>query len=166
MERFRNIKILLILLLSLSAFTYPQTKKNIKQFQQCATEKNGKNTELIGFWITETNDLKVEVFEVNGIIYGRLAEFACNHKQKLALKDHKDDKNPDPKLRNRSWLNTIVLFGLKYESIDKWSGGLIYDLTSGKTYSASVTLSKNTIVVRGYWGIEILGKSIVFKRAR
>ena len=63
--------------------------------------------------ITKNNDLKVEVFEINGTFYGRLVDFMCNHKEKLALIDHKDVKNPDPKYRNRSWLNTIVLFGLK-----------------------------------------------------
>jgi uncharacterized protein (DUF2147 family) len=62
-------------------------------------------------------------------------------------------------------MNSIILYGLKYSSSNKWNGGLIYDLTTGKTYSASVTLSNNTIVVRGYWGFEFIGKSLIFKKA-
>lgn len=127
-------------------------------------QKNDKNKDLIGVWVTENKDLKVEVFEVNGVLYGKLIDFVCNHKDKKPLIDHKDDKNPNTKLRDRSWLNSIILYGLKYNSTNKWSGGLIYDLTSGKTYSASVTLSNNIIVVRGYWGFEFIGKSLIFKK--
>lgn len=127
-------------------------------------QKKDKNKGLIGVWTTENRDLKVEVFEMNGVLYGKLVDFVCNHKEKKPLIDHKDDKNPNVKLRERSWLNSIILYGLKYSSDNKWSGGLIYDLTTGKTYSASVTLSNNTIVVRGYYGFEFIGKSIIFKK--
>ena len=116
------------------------------------------------FQVTDKKDLKVEVFEVNGVLYGKLVEFTCNHKEKKPLADHKDDKNPNPKFRNRSWINTIVLYGLKHNKENKWIGGYIYDLTSGKTYSVSITLNNDEIDVRGYWGIELFGKSLIFKK--
>lgn len=131
---------------------------------QRLSNKTVENKTILGLWVSENNDLKVEVFEINGVLYGKLIEFTCTHKEKKAMKDHKDEKNPDPKLRNRSWLNTIVLYGLKYSSTNKWDGGLIYDLTTGKTYTASVTLNNNMINVRGYWGIELIGKSLFFRK--
>lgn len=134
-------------------------------FNQSTAQKIDYNKKLVGFWVTENKDLKVEVFEANGVLYGKLVEFACNHKVKMAMKDHKDEKNPDPKLRDKSWLNTIILYGLKYESDNRWDSGFIYDLTTGKTYSASVSLNDNKIIVRGYWVFEVLGKSLVFKKA-
>lgn len=141
--------------------TFPAT-----DFARKLGKKTGSNKEILGLWVTEKKDLMVEVFEVNSVLYGKLVEFTCNHKEKKALADHKDDKNPNPKFRNRSWINTIVLYGLKSNKENKWSGGYIYDLTTGKTYDVSVTLSSDDeINVRGYWGIELLGKSLIFKRA-
>lgn len=106
-----SLKYLFLLFLPIIFYSFIRSNKN--NFFQNSYKKNYNNQGIIGVWKTKNNDLKVEVFEVNGTIYGRLVDFLCNHKEKLPLIDHKDVKNPDPKYRNRSWLNTIVLFGLK-----------------------------------------------------
>lgn len=126
--------------------------------------KETKGNDLIGIWISENNDLIVQVFENKQMIYGKLIWFKCNHKVKLSLEDHKDEKNPNSALRERAWINLTILSDLKYSDNNRWSGGKIYDANSGKTYSASVTLNENQLIVRGYWGIELLGKSMIFNR--
>ncbi len=156
---------LLFFILASCLFIYSNKTFPATDFAQKSGKKPDRNKEILGLWVTEKKDLKVEVFEVNGVFYGKLVEFNCNHKEKKALADHKDDKNPIPKFRNRSWINTIVLYGLKHNKENKWGGGYIYDLTTGKTYNASVTLNSDEINVRGYWGIELLGKSLIFRRA-
>lgn len=122
------------------------------------------SNKLVGIWISENNDLIVQVFENKQLIYGKLVWFKCNHKEKKPIEDHRDEKNSNPDLREKSWLNLIILSGLKYNGGNKWENGKIYDANSGKTYSASVTLFENKIIVRGYWGVELLGKSMIFKR--
>jgi uncharacterized protein (DUF2147 family) len=59
-----------------------------------------------------------------------------------------------------------VLHGFRYdEAGDCWEEGHIYDATSGKTWSASARLDKTeTLIVRGFWGFEIFGKTLRFKR--
>ena len=126
----------------------------------CLTKSNN----LVGIWISENKDLIVQVFENKQLLYGKLVWFKCTHKEKKPMEDHKDEKNSNPDLRGKSWLNLIILSGLKYNGGNKWENGKIYDTNSGKTYSASVTLIENKIIVRGYWGIELLGKSMIFKR--
>jgi uncharacterized protein (DUF2147 family) len=126
-------------------------------FAQSANEK------LIGYWLSEAKDLKVQVYEANGKVYGRLVWFSCNHQIKLPLEQHFDTKNPNKKLRTRSWLNLPVLSNLEKKSDFTWENGKIYDANTGRVYSATVYLKSPTkMVVRGFYGIELLGKSMVF----
>lgn len=164
MKTFYKNTCLLFLIIGSFSFICSNKTFPTNNFSQSLSKNTNKNKEVLGLWITDKKDLKVEVFEVNGVLYGKLVEFTCNHKEKKPLADHKDDKNPNPKFRDRSWINTIVLYGLKHNKENKWNGGYIYDLTSGKTYSVSITLNNDEIDVRGYWGIELLGKSLIFKR--
>ncbi|RZL30018.1 MAG: DUF2147 domain-containing protein, partial [Pedobacter sp.] len=49
----------------------------------------------------------------------------------------------------------------------KWIDGTIYDPKTGKTYSCNLTLKdNNTLNVRGYIGISIIGRSETFKRVK
>jgi uncharacterized protein (DUF2147 family) len=130
---------------------------SINLFAQSANEK------IIGYWLSEAKDLKVQVYEANGKVYGRLVWFSCNHSVKLPLEQHFDTKNPNKKLRTRSWFNMPVLSNLEKKSESTWENGKIYDANTGRVYSATVYLKSPTkMVVRGFYGIELLGKSMVF----
>ena len=49
---------------------------------------------------------------------------------------------------------------------DTWGGGWVYDPRAGKTYDAEVKLQDvNTLAVRGYVGIKILGETKLWTRA-
>jgi uncharacterized protein (DUF2147 family) len=79
----------------------------------------------------------------------------------------KDRSNPERKLRARPLLGLRLLEGL--QPVDgepgKWSGGEIYDPTSGSTYRVSVTLEGvDRLRVRGYLGFEILGRTTTWLR--
>jgi hypothetical protein len=53
--------------------------------------------------------------------------------------------------------------GLEYVAENKWENGKIYVPRSGKTYSVSVHLQDiNTLIVRGFFGIELFGESLTF----
>jgi uncharacterized protein (DUF2147 family) len=46
-----------------------------------------------------------------------------------------------------------------------WSGGFIYDPNSGKTYRCKLKLKdRNTLKLRGYIGISLLGRTDVWTR--
>ena len=46
-----------------------------------------------------------------------------------------------------------------------WSGGFIYDPNSGKTYRGKIKLTDpDTLRLRGYIGISLLGRTEVWKR--
>jgi len=119
---------------------------------------------IIGTWFSENKDLKVEIFKKNDRFYGKVVWFICDPKTPN-MEDFKDTENPDPKLKNRPWLGMQVVDNLSFNGKDTWQNGTIYDPNSGRSYDSVVRLKDaNTLIVRGYWGFEILGKNMVFNR--
>ena len=59
-----------------------------------------------------------------------------------------------------------MLKDFKYND-DEWSDGRIYNPSDGKEYKAYMKLKdKNTLSVRGYIGISLLGKTDTWIRVR
>lgn len=57
-----------------------------------------------------------------------------------------------------------ILWGLKKNGDNVWDGGKILDPKNGKIYRAKVTLEGNTLLVRGYVGISVLGRTQTWRR--
>ncbi len=126
---------------------------------------NSSENQIVGFWMSETKDLSVEIYKKNNRFYGKVVWFACLPETPF-MEDFKDINNPNPSLRNRKWLGLEVVDNLKYAN-GEWNGGTIYDPNSGRKYSSVVRMkSENSIVVRGYWGLEIFGKSMQFSKVK
>ena len=51
------------------------------------------------------------------------------------------------------------MWGLKKEGDNAWGGGSILDPKSGKIYKAKATLEGNKLLVRGYLGVSLLGRT-------
>lgn len=51
------------------------------------------------------------------------------------------------------------LWGLKDEGNGVWSGGQILDPKTGKIYKAKLTVQGNKVLVRGYIGVSLLGRT-------
>lgn len=76
----------------------------------------------------------------------------------------KDVKNPDKSKRNVR-ADQIVLFdGMTYKN-GEWTGGRIYDPTSGKSYKLTITFKDaKTLKLRGYIGVEALGETMYWTK--
>ncbi len=119
---------------------------------------------IVGTWLSADKDLKVEIFKKNGQFFGKVVWFICDPKTP-DMESFRDTENPDPKLRTRKWLGMEVVECLTYTNSSEWNKGTIYDPNTGRKYSSVVRLKDSgTLVVRGYWGIELFGKSLVFHR--
>jgi len=71
-----------------------------------------------------------------------------------------DELNPDSALRSRLLLGLTIMDGFDYAGEGKWKNGRIYDPNSGKTYKCKLTLiDENTLELRGYIGISLLGRT-------
>ena len=72
----------------------------------------------------------------------------------------RDEKNPDPSLRDRPLTGLDLFAGFSYDGDGRWSGGTIYDPNSGKTYRCIITwVDSGTLKVRGYVGVPMLGRT-------
>lgn len=79
---------------------------------------------------------------------------------------HTDVHNPDEKLRGRTLCGLRV--GQDFTQTDALhaDGGHIYDPRSGRTYSGSMTAQGDTLKLRGYLGIQLLGRTETWTRVR
>ncbi|WP_158237999.1 DUF2147 domain-containing protein [Emticicia sp. TH156] len=119
---------------------------------------------IIGIWLSADKDLKVEIFKRNAHYFGKVVWFWCDSKTP-DMNSFKDTENPDTRLRDRKWLGMEVVESLTYKQYGEWNNGTIYDPNTGRKYSSVVRLkTRDTLIVRGYWGIELLGKNLEFHR--
>jgi uncharacterized protein (DUF2147 family) len=64
-------------------------------------------------------------------------------------------------------LGMILLQNLVFDGKNEWENGDIYDPNSGSTYRSKVKLlDAQTLHVRGYIGIPLFGKTMVFSREK
>lgn len=117
---------------------------------------------IVGTWEADDGTVKLDMvkdgpeFQAH-LLYGNQVVESDN------VTFRNDAKNPDPALRSRSLKNIVFLRGLRWED-GKWSGGSLYDASSGRTYRCEVALEDDKMRLRGYIGIPALGQTRVFHR--
>jgi hypothetical protein len=79
----------------------------------------------------------------------------------------RDSLNPDPAKRNTPLCGLQLLGGFRPSphTADKWEHGWVYDPATGSTYkSTAQATDANTVVVRGYILIPLLGRTVTLTR--
>ena len=104
----------------------------------------GYSQTIIGKWLTEAGDAKVEIYEANGKVNGKIVWLEKGP-------DTKDTHNTDEKMRSRKLMGVNILSGLTKKS-EKWEGGRIYNPKNGKNYKCSIWLEGKNLKVIGYIG--------------
>ncbi len=78
-----------------------------------------------------------------------------------------DKRNPDKSKRTVPTLGLINMHGFTYDADDKEWNGFIYDPKNGKEYSCRVVMpDNNTLKVRGYIGISLIGRTDTWTRIK
>lgn len=122
-----------------------------------------KPTDIVGIWKSGGNDpAKIQIYTVGDKFYGKiiwLDKPAINGKQRVDL------LNPDKTKRAENIVGLQILNDFKFNGSNTWEGGTIYDPKSGKTYSCTIKFNaNNSIKVRGYIGISLLGRTEIWTR--
>ncbi len=144
----KSIVLSLLFLFSLCPFSHAQTESDAI----VGVWKNGEGTGMIKIirngekyqgkivWLKEPNDPETG-------------------KPKL------DKNHPDEKVRSRPLLGLTNTWGFVYKGENIWEEGSIYDPKNGNTYNCTMKLKdKNTLDVRGYIGISLIGRTDVWTR--
>ncbi|MCC7453228.1 MAG: DUF2147 domain-containing protein [Crocinitomix sp.] len=104
---------------------------------------------ILGVWMTQIKDAKVEIYKKVDKFHGRVIWMAEPKDEEGRPKV--DEKNPNAKLKTRPILQIDILSGFVY-SDGEWTGGTIYDPKEGETYSCKLWLENGNLMVRGYLG--------------
>ena len=107
------------------------------------------STAVLGTWLTEIEDAKVEIYQKQGKFYGRVVWIAEPNDEDGKPKI--DEHNPNQKLNKRPIMGIDILSGFTYDD-GEWSEGFIYDPKEGKTYDCKFWIEDGKLKVRGYLG--------------
>jgi len=132
------------------------------------TKSNAQNQQdaIVGKWESTEKDLIVEVYKQDNSFKAKIVWFYDENDTITPIAQRLDINNPKKALRTRPILGTDILSGLEYNTKqNKWTGGRIYDATSGRTWDATVWLiSPNVLKVRGFYLVRWIGKTMNFTR--
>ena len=117
---------------------------------------------VIGTWLNEDKDEKIEVYKTGDLYYGKLI-WAAQLVGSDGETSKKDNKNPDVKLRTRNLLDATILNNFAFVN-GIWDQGTFYDSKSGKTYSCTMKMKSKKLEIRSYVGISLFGKSTYWER--
>lgn len=120
---------------------------------------------IIGKWMTLQKNLEVEVYKQNNKFCAKIIWFKVED-QTRPMATRVDEKNPDPALRNRKWLEMEVLRNLKYSPENKeWEDGIIYDAKHGREWDSIAWINNDGLLkVKGYWVFKFISQTLTFER--
>ncbi len=121
---------------------------------------------IIGTWVTVAdkgadkgkNTSHVEIFEKNGLYYGKIVKLLLEPADELCTKCKGD-------LKNNPVVGMVILKGLKKTGkADKslgmeYDSGTIMDPKDGETYRSKAWVKDDVLTMRGFVGISLLGRS-------
>lgn len=75
-----------------------------------------------------------------------------------------DGNNPDAALRTRPLCGLQIGQGFRGPDPNRAEGGRLYDPKNGKTYKGNMTSEGNTLLLRGYIGVSLFGRTAKWDR--
>jgi uncharacterized protein (DUF2147 family) len=155
----KNLKSLLVLSIGMVAFL-ATTAFTYKSFNQ-----TDEGDALLGVWMPGHGKAKVKVTKVGTKYYGKIVWLKEPTYEDGTKK--RDKNNSDPKMHETPLLGYKILKDFEYTGKKTWENGTIYDPENGSTYSCTIKLTdKNTIDVRGYIGVSMIGRTDTWKRLK
>ncbi len=149
----KTIFVCLLLLLGITGMASAQKSKSASKLTP------------LGVWTNAEKKATFEIYQNGNKLFGKIVSLTlpndANGKPKT------DSENPDPKLRSRPRLGLVFLKDFTYDGDNKWDDGTIYNPEDGKTYSCYMKMiNANTMEVKGYIGISLIGKSQTWTRVK
>jgi len=127
--------------------------------------------DILGVWNNEEKDAKIEIFKCEGkycgkIIFAKEPNYPAGSKEGTPGTPRLDHNNPDSAKRSAPIIGLLIMNDFFFAGEGVWKGGTVYDPKVGKTYRGKMTLvSMDTLVLRGFVGIPLFGRSSTWTRA-
>ncbi|OFY47656.1 MAG: SIGNAL peptide protein [Bacteroidetes bacterium GWF2_41_31] len=125
-----------------------------------------KASDVIGIWLNADGDAHIQVYQEGNKYFGKIVWMLTPNDPETG-KPKTDNLNPDPALQSRPRMGLLLLKDFVFDD-DEWNEGTVYDPKSGKTYSCYMEFEDednlNTLKIRGYIGVSLLGKTTYWTR--
>ena len=123
-----------------------------------------KADDIVGVWLTGGKEpAKIQIYRSGDKFYGKIIWLQNPTKDN---KPRVDVNNPNKSKQSQPIVGLVILKAFIFDGYDKWEDGTVYDPENGKTYSCNISLKdKNTLKVRGFIGISLLGRTEVWTRS-
>ena len=119
----------------------------------------------VGAWLTDEEKARVVIERCGADLCGTIVALTEPYTDEGEIK--RDINNPDPAFHERTVVGIEILrIGASPDKKGVWRDGSIYDPENGKTYKCKMWLvDANTLKLRGFVGISLLGRTVEWKRA-
>lgn len=118
---------------------------------------------VLGVWKNGEGTGLVQIYKRGDQYFGKIVWLKVANDAEG--KPRTDINNPEEKLRSRPLKGLENLRNFTYAGDNVWENGQVYDPKTGNDYSCKMTLTDpNTLEVRGFIGISLLGRTDVWKR--
>jgi uncharacterized protein (DUF2147 family) len=135
--------------------TWPSAETNI---DAARLETSYPAETIEGTWWTEGKEGKMKIEKTKS---GRYQVIIVSGKDE----NKKDVHNPDPKQRERKLKGIVIMWNLKFED-GEYVDGYCYNPRDGNTYRVKMKITgKNSLRIRGYLLVPLLGQSQDWVRA-
>ena len=120
---------------------------------------------ILGTWLTGEKKAHIQITKYGDKFGGKIIWLREPNDENGNPKV--DKRNPDESKRKNPTLGLNNLLGFTYIGEGKYENGTIYDPANGKTYKCVMHLTnENTLDVRGYVGITMLGRTDTWTRVK
>ena len=120
--------------------------------------------DLIGIWEPSNGRARVKIDRIGEKYYGRIV-WLIEPNDPETGEPKTDVNNPDPALRDVPLKGYRMLKDFVFQEDGTWADGSICDPLNGSTYSCIITMTDaNTLDIRGFIGVQALGRTDVWKR--
>ena len=120
---------------------------------------------LVGIWEPSNGRSRIKIDRIGNKYYGRVVWLI--EPNDADGNPRTDINNPNPDLRNVPLRGFRMCKDFVFQGDDQWSEGTLYDPNNGSTYQGTITMrDENTLDMRGYIGIEAIGRTDVWKRLK
>jgi uncharacterized protein (DUF2147 family) len=125
---------------------------------------------ILGIWHTTDDKSQVQILKENNQYFGKVLslkepDWPAGSKLGKPGAPKNDRNNPDSSLRSHPIIGVRIVSNFVYDGKDVWAKGKVYDPENGKTYHGKITMvGTNRLELRGYIGISLLGRTVVWTR--
>jgi uncharacterized protein (DUF2147 family) len=126
-------------------------------------QTTNESDKILGLWQVGSGKARIKITKYGDKFGGKIVWLRDSLNEKGERKV--DKNNPDKLKKTIPLIGLNNLLGFTYKEKGKYSGGTIYDPENGSTYNCVINLEdQNTLKVRGYIGIQLIGRTDAWKR--